>query len=256
MNPAVAGAQEDESTLSSNDTNPVKLRWSKMKAEEKHPIQEVISRKIWPTWKLIGDSGEDKRLFTQKVFELMNPTLGTAADTAAEIAWKVKYKNACISCFNTTRSNVVSLMKDKTEVWWTRHKKTMPDMDKLQAIVTRDIDLVAPADGVIAAAPDKNMELFVWWWDELLPCATAPNTKFWTGEKRWYHHIYDGKVGDEPLLTPQDETFAFLCCENYYRQWERDFKIKAKHPKKKLVKANQKDFVPPTDPRLLERGYV
>jgi hypothetical protein len=43
MNPAVAGAQEDESTLSSNDTDPVKLRWSKMKAEGKCPIQEVIS---------------------------------------------------------------------------------------------------------------------------------------------------------------------------------------------------------------------
>jgi hypothetical protein len=147
-------------------------------------------------------------------------------------------------------------MKDKTEVWWTRHNKTMPDMAKLQAIVTRDIELVAPADGVIDAAPDENMELFVWWWDELLPCATAPNTEFWTNEKRWYHHIHDGKVGDEPLLTPQDETFAILCFENYYRQWEKDFKIKAKHPKKKLVKANQKDFVPPTDARIKARGYV
>jgi hypothetical protein len=43
MNPAAAGVQEDASTLSSNDTDPVKLRWSKLKAEEKCPIQEVIS---------------------------------------------------------------------------------------------------------------------------------------------------------------------------------------------------------------------
>jgi hypothetical protein len=134
----------------------------------------------------------------------------------------------------------------------------MPNMaNKLQAIATQDIDLVAPADGVIAA-PDKNMELFVWWWDELLPCTTALNIEFWTNEKWWYHHIHDRRVvGDEPLLTPpQDETFAFLCFENYYRQWEKDFQIKAKHPKKKLVKANQKDFVPPTNPRTLARGYV
>jgi hypothetical protein len=49
----------------------------------------------------------------------MNPTLGTAADAAAEIAWKVRYKNACISCFNPTWSNIiVSQMKDKTKVWW------------------------------------------------------------------------------------------------------------------------------------------
>jgi hypothetical protein len=45
----------------------------------------------------------------------MNPTLGTAADAAAEIAWKVRYKNTYISCFNATRSNIVSQMKDKTE---------------------------------------------------------------------------------------------------------------------------------------------
>jgi hypothetical protein len=43
MNPAAAGAQEDASTLSSNDTNPVKLRWSKLKPEGKHHVQEVIS---------------------------------------------------------------------------------------------------------------------------------------------------------------------------------------------------------------------
>jgi hypothetical protein len=43
MNPAAAGAQEDASTLSSHDTDPVKLRWSKLKAEEKRSIQEVIS---------------------------------------------------------------------------------------------------------------------------------------------------------------------------------------------------------------------
>jgi hypothetical protein len=83
MNPAAAGAQEDASTLTSNDTHPVQLCWSKMKPEGKRPIQVVISRKIWPTWKLIGDSG---------VFQLMNPTLGTAADSTAKIAWKVKYK--------------------------------------------------------------------------------------------------------------------------------------------------------------------
>jgi hypothetical protein len=48
-----------------------------------------------------------------------------------------------------------------------------------------------------------------------------------------HHHIHDKKVGDEPLLsTPaqEDETFAILCFENYYWQWEKDFKIKAKQP--------------------------
>jgi hypothetical protein len=57
----------------------------------------------------MGDSAEDEQKFTHKVFQLMNPTLGTAADAAAaEIAWKDRYKNACISCFNATRSNIVS----------------------------------------------------------------------------------------------------------------------------------------------------
>jgi hypothetical protein len=34
----------------------------------------------------------------------------------------------------------------------------MPNMAKLQAIVMQDIELVAPADGLIAA-PDKNMDV-------------------------------------------------------------------------------------------------
>jgi hypothetical protein len=95
-------------------------------------------------------------------------------------------------------------------------------------------------------------------WDELLPCATAPNTEFWTNEKWWYHRIHDGKVRDEPLLTPQDETLAIiLCFENYYRQWEKDFQIKADHPKKKLIKAKEKEFVPPINPPIVvARGYV
>jgi hypothetical protein len=41
MNPAAAGAQEDASTISSNDTDPVKLRWSKMrKPEENAPFKK------------------------------------------------------------------------------------------------------------------------------------------------------------------------------------------------------------------------
>jgi hypothetical protein len=66
----------------------------------------------------------------------MNPTTLGPADTTAEIAWKVRYNNECTSCFNTTRSNIVSHMKDKTEAWWTRHTRTMPNMAKLQAVVT------------------------------------------------------------------------------------------------------------------------
>jgi hypothetical protein len=38
MNPA-AGVQEDAFTLSSHDTDPIKLRWSKMKAEENAPFK-------------------------------------------------------------------------------------------------------------------------------------------------------------------------------------------------------------------------
>jgi hypothetical protein len=75
MNPPAAVRQEDASTLSSNDTDPVKLCLSKQKAEAKCPIQEVISQKIWPMWKLFGDSGEDKWHFTHKLFQLMNRTL-------------------------------------------------------------------------------------------------------------------------------------------------------------------------------------
>jgi hypothetical protein len=76
-------------------------------------------------------------------------------------------------------------------------------------------DLVAPDDDGVIACSDEKMELFVWWWDEILPCTRAPNTEFWTNEKWWYHCIHDGRVGNEPLLTPQDGTSAFLCFKNY-----------------------------------------
>jgi hypothetical protein len=66
----------------------------------------------------------------------------------------------------------------------------------------------------ICAAPDENMELFVWWWDELLPCATAPNTKFWTSEKWWYHHIHDGKVGDDSLLFHRMKLLPSFAAKN------------------------------------------
>jgi hypothetical protein len=119
----------------------------------------------------------------------------------------------------------------------------MPNIPKLQAIVTQDIDLVAPADGVIAA-PDKNMELFVWWWDKLLPCATAPNTEFWTNEKQWYHRILDGKVGDEPLLTPQDETFA--------GNGKRIFRSRQITSKRSSLRPTKKTSYPPLIPSFLQ----
>jgi hypothetical protein len=197
MNPLAPPQQgEDNITLSSNEFETVKVSWSMMTPDQKCPFQEVISQKIWPTWKLIlGNSDEDEWLFTNKIFQLMNPSSTGVADAAAELAWKVNYKNACIFCFNaTTSSNFVWQMKDKTETWLTCwHNRTMPNLAKLQFIATPDIDLIADGDGDGPDKTAKNMELFVsWWWDKMLPCATAPNTTFWTNEQGRCNNIHDG----------------------------------------------------------------
>jgi hypothetical protein len=66
--------------------------------------------------------------------------------------------------------------------------------------------------------------------------------------------IHDGKVGNEPLLTPQDETFSILCFENYYQQWEKDFQIEADHPKKSSLRPTKKTSFHPLIPACRNGG--
>lgn len=246
---------DDDTTLTSETGELGRLSWSKMNSDQKRHFQEIISRHIWPLWKLLGDSKTDEEIFIDKVCNLMNPTGGFPNDMA-KLRWKIRNGNACISCFNSIRSNVIAAIKKKTKNWWAQHNKTMPDLDKLQSIATRTIELKQPNDVAGDDVIDQEvMELAVWWWDEVLPSATAPATEFWTPKQRWYQHIHDGKLGDTFLLTPQDEAFAMLCMENYYKQWAMDFTAMTDHPTKKLVKADSKKYTPPNDPVSVARGY-
>lgn len=257
---------EDDTTLST-EGDRVKVQYSKLSSTEKKVYSDPIGQSIWPTCKLLGDP-RDESTFIDKVCDLLNPH-GFASD-AARVVWKNKHGNACISCLNATRCNIVSLFKEKAKNWWELHQRTMPNLAKLQQIASRTIELVLPNAGGENANEDGEdanedhvdiidndaMNLAVWWWDEILPSATASNTKFWTPRRRWYNHIYDGQVGGEPLLTPQDEAFALLCMENYSKQWENDFKLQLEHPGKNIQRADKKKFVMPTDPTVLARGYV
>jgi len=261
----IEDGQDITSTITADDSEKggrsTRLKWSDLPSLERRPYLEVIARQVWPTWKLLGDTEKDQEIFINKMCQLMNPD--GFANPVDELAWKVKHGNACISAFNATRSNVVSQLKAQTETWWLHHDRKMPDLDKLQEIATRTVVLTPGGDA--ALGPNGNgevepfgnvMELFVWWWDSLLPAATAPSTTFWSQGKRWYNLIHDGKAGDKLLLTPQDEAFALLCMENYYTQWSNDFAAKADHPKYKLVKPKKKEFQMPTDPVSVARGYV
>jgi hypothetical protein len=257
--------QDITSTITAEDSDKGgrrnKLKWSDLSSLERRPYLEVIAWQIWPMWKLLGDLEEDQEIFMDKMCKLMNPD--GFADRADKLAWKHKHGNTCISGFNATRSNVVSQLKAQTETWWLLHDQKMPNILKLQEIATRTVVLTPGGDDTLR--PNGNgdvkpfedvMELFVWWWDCLLPAATAPATTFWTPGKRWYKLIQDGKAGDKLLLTPQDEAFAFLCMENYYIQWSNDFAAKADRPKFKLVKPKKKYFQIPSDPVSIARGYV
>ena len=197
------------------------------------PLREVI----WPWYKFFPENTErdEEYKVVCGVFKKMQPPFkGSPAECRQ---WQLDHTNVMAGIFNTTKNYVISRIKDAVKEYWTLKKGIMPDGDLLLACGDRTIDLTPP----------ENLDMFMFYWDKLLPACTAPNVDSWGMDNRYYSKL--SPKNDH--ITKADEAFLCLCITNYWARWEKIFELKELYPACKVngtAKAPDNYVVPDGQP--------
>ena len=114
----------------------------------------------------------------------------------------------------------------------------LPELEELMKIIMRTEDL--------------DDELFMWWWDDVLP-QVAGSATHWSKKIRYYttiskHHpmIQNRNLAHirECYISASLEAFAYFCFKNNYVRWHTTWAIKQKHKENQRIIENwaQKDL--------------
>ena len=121
---------------------------------------------------------------------------------------------------NRQRSDTVNKIKKVCDECYHNHGKKLPTIAALQKIVYRE--------------KDANPDLFVWWWDTLLP--KIPGSHYTWGKNQYNYHTISAYKDEKgtPHVTPGLEAFALLTIENNHAKWTILLNYKEKHPKTRI----------------------
>jgi len=195
----------------------------------KNRIEKPLREKIWPWYKFFPESSEMtmEPVVMKKIFKNMDPPFqGSSQEKHQYIS---DHTNVSAAMFNAMKNYIISRLKDTVQAYWNHNKQTMPDLDLLLACGDRSIVLDFPARQ--HEQKFKNMNHFRFYWDKLLPNATAPKVDSWDIEVRYYNTLSPKNKG----ITPADEAFLCLCIKNYWQRWEKMFQLKRLHPECQVV---------------------
>jgi len=125
--------------------------------------------------------------------------------------WVEAFGGVVTKKYNKHRSYAQTQTSQACKKWMATHNGQLPDIDRLTAIIKRDLDPQIPAD----------MELMKWWWTDVLPMACG-NRDDWNDEKKYYVTISEGAPPNYPrqkYITPSTEAIAVLFIENLRSKW-------------------------------------
>ena len=165
--------------------------------------------------------------------------------------------------FNGIRQYITGAVKKAVRRYSKFHlRKQWPDLEKIRKCALRTIDLPSGDNAGANEESDEdseelqanaeelqaNLDLFEWYWLDLLGAAVPAKTKLWDKNTR-----KAGLISDSMEMTSHLEAFAILACENSWKYWENWYKLKDKYKGKKLEPCAEKNL--PTEPEKLALGH-
>jgi hypothetical protein len=144
------------------------------------------------------------------------------------------YKDDVRDGLNQQRSYIQSQMKKVCDALLEKGKK-LPTVEDIVSVATRSFPLPKDGDEAGGKEYERIMEIFVWYWDVLLPCV-AGNT-YWNKGIRRTQTISLAADKEETLcIPPSTEAMCAVMYDNCYGKWPKLKEIKKKGgkiPKKK-----------------------
>ena len=223
--------------------------------EEKSGITNCVAKHVW---KLIGFMPLKPDLqagIMRLVYSKLDPP--PPKQEVSESYWVKSRVNIVGSVFNQIRSYISGNLRKAIFTYVTKHcDKKWPNLDKIRACALRTIEVTAPEDATDEEKEEaaSNMEVFVFYWDGLLPYAGPPTTKMWDKNVRHIYRITDPVSYSNSPIAAQMEAHLVVCLENNWQYWQNWYALEQKFPNHTLARA-PKDKIPPQGDRAHTDGY-
>ena len=184
-------------------------------------IKKALKIHVWREAKFISTKGQLVRL-SKKVLKYVAPKDMKAAEVDP---WVEAHMKTVSRELNSHRSYVVQRIKDVCMDWMGLHgKDSLPSEAEIMNILARK---------------KVNLDIFRWWWDEILPAAVG-TAKQWSPTTRYYQTISNSRVADnpeQPLEVPcNTEAFAAFEYINNLEKWPLMFELKVDSRSLNIVK--------------------
>ena len=184
----------------------------KKKEDMKKMIGKIIKDHVFRQTKFIRFEGADE-VAAAKVVEHCNYTQlchGTDAEkNSFKALWISNYKGLVASCLNTRRGECTQQLRKLFKSKFNGPDRQLPPPAALESILKRSF---APNHAPM-------MELFSWWWDEVIPKVAG---KDWDDDKRYYglmsNHHYPNQR-DMLYVPVSTEALAVWIVENNRKCW-------------------------------------
>lgn len=207
---------------------------NQVKEDMKLLIKDGVKNGLWRRIKVITNEDVRKKAATILVDILAFDSMqGDSAEAEAyKNRWIEVYQKHIVKALNEQRSYVQSRLKAKVEAYWRKNEKNMPPVDRLLALIRRDLPL---NDGELSK---EDYELFHWWVTQILPLA-AGNQSDWGPEHYQHMTVQEGHFPENNRklhVTDSTKAIAVWLIENNYESWPETWAAKDEHGDYAIVK--------------------
>ena len=231
-----ARAKKDENTDSDDEKLPTKPKKSsnQVPKQDRAPLILALKNHGWRKQTFVKNGTAAVRM-AKKICQKTGYKQWTQAkDPKADENIKKYvdlYWSGISSLLNELRNSINGKIKDVATAYMTQRRAdgVMGDTGLLPPL--------AELKKIMLRKPDLNMDLFVWWWEKVLPAAVGISTH-WDDKVYNYVTISEHRAkrddGGEPTMadcyvSPVVEAYAYFCFENNYQKWMTCFDIQSKH---------------------------
>ena len=239
--PSVVSSEQDKKRKSPTISSAVVLSNAGLK---KH-IKEIVKSHIWRTRKFVNNQDQVEDICGEllEISDQLKPLLEDRKNRKAYVkSLAQNYGRVICSTINETRTNIQSALQ-KAYIKRYCSGEFMPTYKELRSVVLRrDLDYIDTErkegetdkeyDEKLEQAKknERNREIFIWYWLELLPAGSTKGK--WTRKNRFFGTITDHAPLDNPddkYITTSDETLIVLMFENCSKRYPYVAECKSKN---------------------------
>jgi len=221
--------------------------------EETSSITKAINFCVFCSTIFLPAGGEIWKKVMRKIYDALDPKPSPSQEAVDQ--WIHSRGNVCGSIYNATRTYINGQQKTAIYNYANLHDGNFPSLEKIESIADRRIKIDFKEgeedNPEIQREVQENIDLFVWYWEDLIGRCCPANTKFWEDNVKFYTLLSDKKSP----ITPQMEAFTVVNLHNNYSYWKKRYDLEQERPGHRIAKKPKLFQLPPLGEGEQEKGW-